>query len=66
MREYESWDDINFGIYIFLLAIQCYVTHKEMNKFLKIRTFTQALVLFFNYLHIVKLLADKLLLTIFT
>lgn len=37
-----------------------------MNKFLKIRTFSQALVLFFNYLHIIKLLADKLLLKIFS
>jgi hypothetical protein len=66
MREYEIWDDINFYILIVILALQAYVTHKEMNKFLKFRTFSQALVLFFNYLHLVKLLADRLLLMIFS
>jgi len=40
MRDFEYWDDFNFGLQVLLLIIQCYVTHKEMNKFLKIRTFT--------------------------
>ncbi len=37
-----------------------------MNKFLKNRSFSQLHVLLFNYLQIIKLLADKLLLTIFS
>jgi hypothetical protein len=62
METYIYWDDINFFTQLFLLAIQTYVTYKEMKKFLKIRTFTQFVVLFFNYMHIVKLIFDRYLL----